>query len=687
MVCLVVFAIRRRRSLLSTSAKQGKGGGDPDRLQRFGLDVAVGAGAIAAVDGAVLLSAGTLSGPLYPLTYLVLLGVAITSRPAAALIVAMLGAGVESMLINNSHVSTAEWLSHLVWAFGFCLLGSFVLYAERRRLRDRASKELTRELSRLREEARSFRLLNAGEKRAAGDDRLAQSSVEEIHQSVHYALDLLRKSLSLHTAVLLWRNETGTHYRISELSTASDQVRDSMIPIGEGILSSAHLEPAVTNFSDLRPTIRVPYYEGPCPVQSLASIPIFDRARKQFLGMLVIDRVERAFATEELELAHKASIHCLRTIENQRAFLHLDRAKLEQGKLYRATQNLATAGQSEKTVIEAGVRSAREMASFNLAAVTIFDAPKRTHQVVAALGDDPAFEELVGASFQSNSGLVSMVVQNHFPLPYRGEFDPDHQVVLSKRYPFPRVGSLLVLPLMLGKSPLGTLILGSNKKSAFGDSVRATLDVFASHFAVSLANARMMQKLEMLATTDSMTGHLNKRAMMDAAVQKIEAAARFKRKLSVLVTDIDFFKKVNDTYGHDVGDTVIKGLGKVLLRQKRNTDVVARFGGEEFVILCEQTDETGAMLLAERIREDLEQEMFESSLGKFNVTCSIGVATMPAAGTDWDALFKAADDALYASKHGGRNRVSLFRARASERIPAGNAQTNVHSTVSSKRKS
>ena len=78
----------------------------------------------------------------------------------------------------------------------------------------------------------------------------------------------------------------------------------------------------------------------------------------------------------------------------------------------------------------------------------------------------------------------------------------------------------------------------------------------------------------------------------------------------MLITDIDWFKKVNDTYGHDVGDVVIKGLGDILRRVKRTTDVVARFGGEEFVVLCEQTDEQGALLLGERIREELEKTRF-----------------------------------------------------------------------------
>ena len=140
------------------------------------------------------------------------------------------------------------------------------------------------------------------------------------------------------------------------------------------------------------------------------------------------------------------------------------------------------------------------------------------------------------------------------------------------------------------------------------------------------------------------------------------AAARFDRKLAILVVDIDFFKKVNDTHGHDVGDLVIRGLAEILKRQKRTTDVVARFGGEEFVVLCEQTDEKGAMLLAERIREELGKTVFRTSSTALSVSCSIGVSTFPEAGASWDALFKAADDALYVSKRSGRNRCTAWRA-------------------------
>jgi two-component system, cell cycle response regulator len=388
-------------------------------------------------------------------------------------------------------------------------------------------------------------------------------------------------------------------------------------------------------------------------------------------GVLAIDRLEnRAFSDDEGEMAAQAARFCLRAIQNERVFLQLERAKVEQGKLYRAAQALGAA-LSEKDVVDAGVSAAREIASFDLAAVTVYDDAAKSHEVVAAKSADGEIDDLVGTRFAHNSGLVSMVVQNRCPLPYRGELEAKPKVVLSKRLPWPSHPSLLVLPLVIHDRALGTLILGAKRRHAFGDSVRPTLEVLASHLAVSLSNARMVQKLETMATTDGLTGLFNKRAMLDAAMQKVAAAARFGRRLSVLLADLDHFKKVNDTYGHDVGDLVIGGLGEILKRQKRATDVVARFGGEEFVVLCEQTDEKGALLLGDRIREELSKTTFRTPKGVLSVTCSIGIATFPEAGGDWEALFKAADDALYVSKRSGRDRCTVWRP---QRKVAANAR-------------
>jgi two-component system cell cycle response regulator len=674
----------------------------------FRVDVEIGMLLALGLDAALLRYEGGLDGSLSPAVYVLVAVVAAFARPLAGGVVVawvvVLEAAIRRFTLGEEDGRTLG--IHAAFVAAFALLNLAFLRAEVARIRATARARVEQEIVRLKEDARSYRLLGAGEAREevttddgvrpdsvngtgpeSRADRLARSSVEEIHLSVHYALDLLRRTLGLHTAVLLWLNDAGTHLRISELSTGSDDIHDAPFLAGDGVLGAVIARRARVSLHDLKPSYKVPYYDGPCPVRALAAIPLLDApvvagraggangagaAEGALRGVLAIDRVDnRAFTPHEEEVAAQAARHCLRAIQNERVFMQLERAKVEQGKLYRAAQALSAA-LSEKDVLEAAVKSAREIASFDFAAVTIFDEAAKMHEVVAAKGTDGEIDDLVGARFAPNAGLVSMVVLNRCALPYRGEFDPAHQIVLTRRYPWPKVPSLLVLPLVLHDRALGTLILGAKRRQAFGEAVRPTLEVLASHLATSLSNARMIAQLEKMATTDGLTGLLNKRAMLDEAERKTAAAARFGRALSILVVDIDFFKKVNDTYGHDVGDTVIRGVGEVLKRHKRNTDVVARFGGEEFVALCEQTDAVGAMLLAERIREELSKIAFHAANGTLSVTCSIGVATFPDAGQGWEALFKSADEALYISKRSGRNRSTAWSARgaAASRVKA-----------------
>jgi two-component system, cell cycle response regulator len=637
---------------------------DSERDPTWLLDLEIGSLLTVLVEAVLVRFDGGLSGRFSPAIYVLVALVAAFARPSAGVVVVAWVLGLEATLrVASFHDSDVTgFVTHVCFVAAFAGLNLALLRAELARVRADARARVEAQLVRIREEARSYRLLGAGEdgdRQATHADRLARASVEEIHQSVHYALDLLRRSLDLHTAVLLWLNDAGTHARVSEISTAAHEINDAPFRSGDGVLGAVLAQRKRVSLSGLKPSYRVPYYVGPCPVSALTAVPVLEGDALR--GILVVDRVTDVSPTpQEEEIVAQAARFCQRAIQNERVFLQLERAKVEQGKLYRAAQALGAA-LSEREVVEAGVKAAREIASFDLAAVTAFDEKTRMHEVVAATSADKDIDGLVGARFAHNTGLVAMVVQNRCPLPYRGDHETARQVVLTKRLAWPTHPSLLVLPLLIHDRVLGTLILGAKRRHAFGDSARPTLEVLASHLAVSLSNARMVQELETMATTDGLTGLFNKRALLDAAAHKLASAARFKRKLALLAIDIDFFKKVNDNHGHDVGDIVIRGLGEILRRQKRATDVVARFGGEEFLALCEQTDESGGMLLAERIREDLAKTRFRIPGGVLSVTCSIGVAIFPSAGSDWESLFKAADEALYVSKRSGRNRSTPWR--------------------------
>ena len=157
-----------------------------------------------------------------------------------------------------------------------------------------------------------------------------------------------------------------------------------------------------------------------------------------------------------------------------------------------------------------------------------------------------------------------MVVKNRHYLPYRGEFDSKQQVLFTKKAKLKGMESLLVLPLVVREEPIGTLIVAAKSPSAFRHLGARDLQALANQLAVAMANARAVRQLEEMATTDGLTGCLNKRAFLDQMEQKLMAAQRFGRKLSLIVTDLDHFKAVNDTYGHAAGDRVLQELGRVL---------------------------------------------------------------------------------------------------------------------------
>jgi diguanylate cyclase (GGDEF)-like protein len=170
---------------------------------------------------------------------------------------------------------------------------------------------------------------------------------------------------------------------------------------------------------------------------------------------------------------------------------------------------------------------------------------------------------------------------------------------------------------------------------------------------LSEANAR----LERLAVTDGLTGLFNHRRFQEALHSELLRCERHKRPLGVLMLDVDFFKKVNDTMGHPAGDELLRRLAEVLSKDLRQTDLISRYGGEEFAVLLPETTKSEALQVAERMREAVEQRVNENGTWGQQVTVSVGVATFPEDGATAEAVLEAADQALYVAKRQGRNRV------------------------------
>jgi diguanylate cyclase (GGDEF)-like protein len=187
-------------------------------------------------------------------------------------------------------------------------------------------------------------------------------------------------------------------------------------------------------------------------------------------------------------------------------------------------------------------------------------------------------------------------------------------------------------------------------------------------FAAELAMTN--RRLQDAALLDPLTGIPNRRYAMDRIQQEWAAAERGARPLACMLIDVDHFKRINDTHGHDVGDLVLQRVADTLKHGARTHDVICRIGGEEFLVICPDTDASAAGQCAERLRQAVGAMRIALGSTTLTLTISIGVAAMDAGMSSPDSMIKASDQAVYAAKQAGRNRICVYRARSAAPIHA-----------------
>jgi diguanylate cyclase (GGDEF)-like protein len=210
------------------------------------------------------------------------------------------------------------------------------------------------------------------------------------------------------------------------------------------------------------------------------------------------------------------------------------------------------------------------------------------------------------------------------------------------------------------RNATGVLAFLPRDPHEFAAATSQLLEGLTGHLALVLDNARLSQRLRELSTLDGLTRQLNHRAIYARLTEELERARRYHLPLSVVLCDFDHFKEINDTYGHLTGDAVLREGAAVLRRCLRNTDVLGRYGGEEFLALLPQVDLAAGQAAAERLRQGLESHPVRLAEGaEVRITASFGVAARDELGEaqSSDLLVSLADRRLYEAKAGGRNCV------------------------------
>jgi diguanylate cyclase (GGDEF)-like protein/PAS domain S-box-containing protein len=219
------------------------------------------------------------------------------------------------------------------------------------------------------------------------------------------------------------------------------------------------------------------------------------------------------------------------------------------------------------------------------------------------------------------------------------------------------VRSYIGMPLRIRDRVIGFLSLFKANPGFYTQDYAERLAAFASQTATAIENARLYSELQQKANTDELTGLRNRRSFFELGGREVERAIRFGHPLSALMIDLDFFKQVNDTFGHPVGDRLMVVIADQFRRSLRNVDLVARYGGDEFVALLPENGLSSAMEVAHRLKLAIENASIETAQGKARVGVSIGVAELNEHNRNLSSLIENADRALYHAKQYGRSKV------------------------------
>jgi two-component system cell cycle response regulator len=413
------------------------------------------------------------------------------------------------------------------------------------------------------------------------------------------------------------------------------------------------------------------------PVLMLSSLPPEETAVRVF-GLGASDFIRKPFRPKELLARVQAQLRAGAVLRGTRQALArteeaLQKAQAESDSRRTLVDILheVTGDLSVTELYHLLVRRAARALSVSHCSVVLARPGDKTATVVAAY-ENPNLHQLtiqldrypeLRAAFETGQAILVENVATH-PL-YEGV-----RAVWDIEGIEVAIGSVIALPFSVDRGEYGVFLVRRTRDQeplAYKDMEFAQ-DVINAAVAV-IQRAQVVEitmadnaRLEQLAQTDALTQLLNRRALTERITAEMERALRYDSSLALLMIDLDHFKRVNDSFGHLVGDDVLRDVAQLLMETIRSSDMVARYGGEEFLVLLPETDDAGAEQFAERIRVAIELHDFGGRADQpgLRLTTSVGVATFPAARIESvEDLFARADAALYRAKADGRNRVRL----------------------------
>ncbi len=319
--------------------------------------------------------------------------------------------------------------------------------------------------------------------------------------------------------------------------------------------------------------------------------------------------------------------------------------------------SLINGGRAQETIFESVLDCALQMLHAQAVfLITVED--RRIRKYARRVSPDGQLHSLERYEIPSAAGITRWVLLEGQPVHIPDLIADPRYEAEADSLPGIHASACLAAPLKVRDSTLGVLVaINRLGEVAFEMRHLRVLSLLANHTAIAIENGKLYRRAEQLAVTDDLTQVYNFRFLKMALRREVKRAARFAQTFSVVMLDVDNLKAYNDQNGHLRGSEVLRQLAQILVREARSIDLVAKYGGDEFVIILPQTTREGACVLAERIKASVAAAAFPRvEVGR--ITVSLGVATYPESGATAGELLDAADIALYAAKQSGKNQVS-----------------------------
>jgi diguanylate cyclase (GGDEF)-like protein len=381
------------------------------------------------------------------------------------------------------------------------------------------------------------------------------------------------------------------------------------------------------------------------PAKSFCGAPILINGKATGIMAAMSTSREYVFEQRDLDVLKTAAGQVSVAIENARLFSEEQRRAHQFAFLNSVSKTAISSDDAEQMLAEI-VGHIQKHFRFDHIGIGILDYATKEIEIRAEAGTT-AKEK--GRKIAVTAGIIGRVARTGEAVMVHLSEESQPQGLL------PSARSVLCIPITYGESLLGVLNVESELENAFSSEDRLVMNTLADLLATALHNSFVFQKLQQQSITDGLTSIKTRRFFWEALSGEWKRASRSGRPFSVVLVDLDKFKEVNDTYGHMEGDLVLARVGRLLEQKCRQSNVVARYGGDEFVILMPETSVEQAQILAERLRLWVATDPM---LSEHHITGSFGVATFPVHGFSAENIIRVADAGMYVSKKAGGDRVS-----------------------------